>query len=82
MTKIVKPESGATHGPTTWRCECGNTQVAEAFALPKNWMTLRIRIGVDGDIIGKQEERTYCPPCAFEFRVGPSMSRARKLLKK
>ncbi len=70
------------YGPTTWRCECGATQVTEdTFALPFRWMQLNIRIGTRDGVVPK-EERTYCPACASDYRRGPAAHRAKSVLNK
>ena len=75
--------SGPSHGPTTWTCECGARQVSlEPFRLPLKWMVLTMKVGGRDYMDEKEEERTYCPKCAFDYHIGPTMRRAAKLLKR
>ena len=46
-------------------------------------MTLEMVIGTgEYPLYERREERTYCPRCAFDQQVGPTMRRAAKLLKR
>jgi hypothetical protein len=62
-------EEQISHGPTTWRCECGRAETTEAFVLPKGWVEMDLALG-SGDILHKKHKKLLCADCGSRFLLG------------